>query len=160
MPRNDPTDTGGLFIGRRPGTAPLRMRDAPVGVSKRRRAVDRWLAGFLLLVEVLLLATLWGPQPVGWLWVGSHVDFHTGSVELGIISAFAGMMVTLFGTLVLAKQVDHAWKLVRRASGIEQQDGMIERLFVVSIGIGASAFCFWLFVIQGPGSSLWSAQAL
>ena len=29
MPRNDPTDTGGLFIGRRPGTAPLRYKARP-----------------------------------------------------------------------------------------------------------------------------------
>jgi hypothetical protein len=160
MPRNDPTDTGGLFIGRRPGTAPLKMRDAPIGISPRRRAVDRVLAAALLALEILVLATLWGPQPVGWLWVGSQADFHTGSVEVGIVVAFTGMLFTLFGTLVAAKQIDHAWKLVRRASGIKQEEGMLERLFVVSIGVGASAFCFWLFVIHGPGSSLWSAQAL
>ena len=35
MPRNDPTDTGGLFIGRRPGTGPLHYRAAP---GARRRA--------------------------------------------------------------------------------------------------------------------------
>ena len=35
MPRNDPTDTGGLFIGRRPGTAPLRYKADP---SPGRRA--------------------------------------------------------------------------------------------------------------------------
>ena len=35
MPRNDPTDTGGLFIGRRPGTAPLRY---PARSGARRRA--------------------------------------------------------------------------------------------------------------------------
>lgn len=160
MPRNDPTDTGGLFIGRRPGTAPLRMRATPRDVSERRQMLDRWLARGLLGLEVLVLATLWGPQPLGWLWVGSHVDFQTGSVEAGIVAAFSGMMVTLFGTLVIAKQIDHAWKLVRRASGIAQQEGMIERLFVVSIVIGTTAFCIWLFVIQGPGSSLWSAQSL
>ncbi|MEA2348193.1 MAG: hypothetical protein QOG62_1980 [Thermoleophilaceae bacterium] len=136
------------------------MRDAPIGVSKRRRMVDRALAVGLLALEVVVLATLWGPQPVAWLWVGSQADFQTGSVEVGIVVAFTGMLVTLFGTLVVAKQIDHGWKLVRRASGIKQEDGMLERLFVVSIGIGASAFTFWLFVIHGPGSSLWSAQAL
>ena len=30
MASNDPTDTGGLFVGRRPGTAPLKYRAQPV----------------------------------------------------------------------------------------------------------------------------------
>ena len=44
MPRNDPTDTGGLFIGRRPGTAPLRYKADP---ERGRRAAppDRRAAG-------------------------------------------------------------------------------------------------------------------
>ena len=35
MPRNDPTDTGGLFIGRRPGTAPLRYKADPSRAGER-----------------------------------------------------------------------------------------------------------------------------
>jgi hypothetical protein len=30
---NDPTETGGLFIGRRPGTAPLRYRAIGLGIA-------------------------------------------------------------------------------------------------------------------------------
>lgn len=158
MASNDPTDTGGLFIGRRPGTAPIRYRGtaAPEGSPRARR--DKWVARALLALEVLLLATLWGPQPMAWLWVGSQVDYLTDSVEAGIIAAFSGMMVTLFGTLVVAKQLDHAWKLARRASGIDQKGGAIEWIFVVSAAIGVSAFCIWLFVINGPGSQFFSGQ--
>jgi hypothetical protein len=158
MPKNDPTDNGGLFIGRRPGTAPLRYRGTPAPASQSRRQFDRWLAALILTGEVILLATLWGPQPLGWLWVGSHVDYQTGSVEAGIVAAFAGMLVTLFATLGLAIQLDYAWKLVRRASGIEQQRGAIEWIFVVSIAIGVTAFCIWLFVIEGPGSQFFSPR--
>ncbi len=57
MPRNDPTDTGGLFIGRRPGTAPVRYRDAEPSSARRRRA-DGLLAHLLLLVELVLCLSL------------------------------------------------------------------------------------------------------
>ena len=50
MPRNDPTDTGGLFIGRRPGTGPLHYRGAPErGGPGRRRADGALAAGVLAL---------------------------------------------------------------------------------------------------------------
>jgi hypothetical protein len=82
------------------------------------------------------------------------VNYWTGSVSAGIASAFAGMMITLFVTLAIAKRVDHAWKLVRRASGIKQEKGAIERIFVISLLLFGSAFAFWFFVIVGPGSQL------
>ena len=44
MPRNDPTDTGGLFIGRRPGTGPLKYRAAP-GARRRGPPAGRRRAG-------------------------------------------------------------------------------------------------------------------
>jgi hypothetical protein len=47
MPRNDPTDTGGLFIGRRPGTGPLRYRGAPERGGAGRRRADGALAAAL-----------------------------------------------------------------------------------------------------------------
>ena len=83
MPRNDPTDTGGLFIGRRPGTAPPRFRVRPAEGSPGRRRFDRALAVALLLLETLLCLSLFGPQPLGWLWVGSQVQYLTGFVTAG-----------------------------------------------------------------------------
>jgi hypothetical protein len=154
MASNDPTDTGGLFIGRRPGTGPLRYRGTPARAGGRRRTADRALAAFLLAVETLLCVSLWGPQPIAWLWFGSQVDYWTGSVSAGISSAFVGMMVTLFVTLALAKRVDHAWRLVRRAAGYEQREGALNKIFIVSLLIVGSVFLFWFFIIQGPGPSL------
>lgn len=159
MASNDPTDTGGLFIGRRPGTAPLRYRRAPVAAGAGRRRFDRLLAAGILALETLVLMTLWGPQPAGWLWVGSQLDYLTDSVEVGLVTAFGGMCLTLMGTLAIAKRLDHAWKLARRAAGHEQKSGAIEWIFVVSIAVGLVAFCIWLFVIEGPGSQLVSPRA-
>ena len=154
MASNDPTDTGGLFVGRRPGTGPLRYRGTPTRAGGRRRAIDHVIAGFLLLIETLLCVSLWGPQPIAWLWVGSQVDYQTDSVEAGIAVAFIGMLFTLFLTLALARRVDHAWRLVRRAAGYEQKEGAINKIFVVSILIAGTAFLFWFFVIVGPGPSI------
>src|SRR5919198_3820825 len=117
MPSNDPTNTGGLFIGRRPGTAPLRYRAQPVRAGAVRRRVDDVFAALILALETLLLVTVWGPQPAGWLWVGAQVDHETGSVSFGILVAFLGMLLTMFTTIAIAMRLDRAWKLVRRASG-------------------------------------------
>jgi hypothetical protein len=158
MASNDPTDTGGLFIGRRPGTAPLKYRAQPVTAGQGRRTADKFLSGLILTLETLLCLTLWGPQPAGWLWVGSHVDYQTDSVALGIIVAFTGMLVTLFFTLSVARRLDYAWKLVRRAAGYEQKKGALEWIFVISLAIAGSAFLVWFFIIEGPGSSVFSGQ--
>jgi hypothetical protein len=154
MPRNDPTDTGGLFIGRRPGTAPLRYRSQPVTAGAGRQRLDRALSAAILTAETLLCLTVWGPQPVGWLWVGSQIDYQTDSIELAIVTAFVGMLLTLMVTLALAKQLDHAWKLVRRAAGYDQKQGALEWIFVISLAIAGTAFAIWFFLIQGPGPSI------
>lgn len=154
MVSNDPSDTGGLFIGRRPGTAPMRYREGTQKARGPRKTADRALAALLLFIEIVLCVSLWGPQPIAWLWVGSQVDYQTGSVSAGIVSAFIGMLFTLFLTLMLAKRVDHAWKLVRRASGIRQEKGALERIFIISLIITIIPFMVWFFFIEGPGPSL------
>jgi hypothetical protein len=154
MASNDPTDTGGLFVGRRPGTGPLRYRGTPQRGGAGRRGADRVLAFFLLVIETVLCLSLWGPQPIGWLWVGSQVDYQLDSVEAGITVAFIGMLTTLFITLALAKRVDHAWRLVRRAAGYEQKEGALNMIFIISLLVVGSAFLIWFFLIEGPGPSL------
>jgi hypothetical protein len=108
----------------------------------------------ILVVEVLLLLTLWGPQPLGWLWVGGHIQGWTGNIELAITIPFLGMLATLFFTLVIVKRLDHAWRLVRRAAGHPQREGVVERVFVISAGIAGLIFSFWFLVIAGPGPQI------
>jgi hypothetical protein len=154
MARNDPTDTGGLFIGRRPGTAPPRFRVRPGADSPGRRRFDSAIAVGILLLETLLCLSLFGPQPAGWLWVGSQVQYWTGFVTAGITTIMLGCLASLFFTMMLAKRLDHAWKLVRRASGHRQDRGALERIFAVSVVLAVAIFGFWFFIIQGPGSNL------
>ncbi len=153
MASNDPTDTGGLFIGRRPGTAPVRYPEVEPA-SQRRRRWDALLAHGLLAVELLLCLTLFGPQPLAWFWIGSQVDYQTGYVTAGIATIMLGCLASLMLTMALAKRVDHAWKLVRRAAGHRQERGALERIFVISVAIAFVIFTVWFLVVQGPGPSL------
>ena len=154
MASNDPTDTGGLFIGRRPGTAPVRFRDTPVTAGPARQRVDRLLAAGILVLETLLCLSLFGPQPLGWLWVGSQVEYLTGAVTAGISTVMLGCLASLMLTMVLAKRLDHAWRLVRRAGGHRQERGALEIIFAVSVGVALVVFGIWFFLIEGPGPSL------
>jgi hypothetical protein len=153
MASNDPTDTGGLFIGRRPGTAPVRWRDDVTATSELRRRLDDVLADCLLAVEILLCLSLLGPQPVAWLWVGSQVDYLTGYVTAGIATALLGSLASLMLTMSAAKRVDHGWRLVRRAAGHRQEHGALERIFASSVAVAVVAFGIWFLIIQGPGPS-------
>jgi hypothetical protein len=154
MPRNDPTDTGGLFIGRRPGTAPLRYKADPDRGGDRRRRTDAVLAAGVLVLESLVCLTLWGPQPVAWLWVGSQIDYHAGSITLALVVTFLGMLGTLMITLGIATRLDRVWRILRRAAGHEQQEGILPRIFAVTAIIALVLFSLWFWIIEGPAPML------
>ncbi len=157
MPRNDPTETGGLFIGRRPGTRPLKYPQMPERDVRRMR-IDSALANLVLLAEIVLCLTLWGPQPVGWLWVGSQIDYLSGSVMLGIVTAFLGLLTTLMVTLAVCARLDGWWRILRRAAGHDQQEGALGKIFMVTAVICGAAFLFWFLFIEGPGPQLAPTQ--
>jgi hypothetical protein len=152
--RTDPTDNGGLFVGRRPGTAPVRYRTNPETVDRRRARVDGVFAGAILGVMGLIAATFWGPIPVAWLWIGAQLQHESGSVSVALFVAFLGMLLTLMAGLALVKRLDQFWILVRRAAGHDQVAGAIGPVFATAAVIGTTLFCIWLFVIAGPGASL------
>ena len=147
--RTDPTDNGGLFIGRRPGTRPIKYRALPKFADARRQMLDRWLAVALLIAMAIVNLLFWGPLPVAWMWVGSQVDYASGSTFLGIITAFMGLLFTLLLGLIVLRRMDSAWILVRRAAGVDQREGMLARIFVVTCGIGTLVFVTWLVVFSG-----------
>jgi hypothetical protein len=152
--RTDPSDNGGLFVGRRPGTAPIHFRSLPERGSEARRRVDRVLANVIFIGMVLGSVLCWGPIPVACLWVGSEVNYLTGDVFLGIVMAMVALFVLLFGTLMLLRRMDSAWILVRRAAGYDQRSGALGRVFAATAAICAAAFSFWFIVIHGPGSNV------
>lgn len=152
--RTDPSDNGGLFVGRRPGTAPTHFRALPQRGSTARQLIDRVLANAIFAGMVIGSLLCWGPIPVACLWVGSQVNYLTGDIFLGIVMAMAALFVLLFGTLMLLRRMDSAWILVRRAAGYDQRGGALGRVFGATAAVCVAAFSFWFLVIHGPGSSV------
>lgn len=150
--RTDPSETGGLFIGRRPGTAPVRYPALPnLGTELRQRA-DGFLADILLASMAVTCLVCWAPIPLACLWLGSQVNYLTGSVSLGILVAFIGLFVLLFGALAVMQRLDRAWILVRRAAGHDQRKGALARIFAIAAVVVGAGFMFWFWVIHGPAS--------
>lgn len=152
--RTDPTDTGGLFVGRRPGTAPTHYRAQPEGGSPGRRRLDALVAHAVLALMVVVNLLFWGPLPALSLWIASQVQYQTGSVSLGILLGFLTLLVLLFGGLALLKRIDRFWILARRAAGHDQRQGALGRVFATTAVIGTVGFTFWLLFIGGLGSTL------
>jgi hypothetical protein len=157
--RTDPTDTGGLFVGRRPGTAPVRFRALPKRGSEARQRVDGSFASVLFAAMTALSLLCWGPIPIACLWIGSQVNYLTGSVSFGILVAFAALLALLFGSLAILRRLDQAWILVRRAAGHDQRTGALGRIFAATAAVCAVVFTFWFLIIHGPGSNLSSGNA-
>jgi hypothetical protein len=152
--RSDPSDNGGLFVGRRPGTAPVRFRTVPERAGELRQRVDGSLAGVMLAAITLLCLLCWGPIPIACLWLGSQANYLTGSVSLGLLVSFIALFALLFGVLALMKRLDNAWILVRRAAGYDQRTGVLGRIFAATAVVCALGFMLWFLVIHGPGTSL------
>jgi hypothetical protein len=150
--RSDPSDNGGLFVGRRPGTAPVRFRKLPERGSEKRQRVDGSIANAMVAAMVVLSLLCWGPIPLACLWVGSQIDYLSGSIGIGILVSFVALFVLLFGSLALLKRLDQAWILVRRAAGHDQRSGIMGRIFGTTAVVCGLAFAFWFVVIHGPGS--------
>lgn len=148
--RSDPSDTGGLFVGRRPGTAKTHFAVPPQRPRRAREQVDGLLAHVLLAAMTAISLLSWGPIPLTGLWLGSQADYLSGSVNLGIVVSFASVFALLFGALSLLRRLDHAWILVRRAAGHDQRAGALARIFAMAAACGTLAFAFWFLVVNGP----------
>ena len=147
--RTDPTDNGGLFISRRPGTRPVRYREVPERRQGPRRAIDEVVAASILTLMGLVAVGFWGPIPMAWLWVTAQIKYHSGSVSLGIFFGFLGMLLTLLAGLALMRRLDQFWILARRAAGHDQRKGVIGPVFAVAAVIGVTLFTIWLVFIAG-----------
>jgi hypothetical protein len=156
--RTDPTDNGGLFIGRRPGTASIRYRALPERRLGMRHAFDKLFAALLLAVMMLVSLALWGPIPAAWMWLGAQLQHQTGSGSLAIAVSCLGLLLTLLAGLVLLKRLDQFWILVRRAAGYDQRTGTIATVFAIATVTGVTLFAMWFLLFAGSGTELFGAR--
>jgi hypothetical protein len=156
--RTDPTDTGGLFVSRRPGTRPIRYRALPQRGDEKRRRLDEALAAGFLAVMVVISLAFWGPLPLACLWIGGHAQWLTDSVGIGILASFTTLGAGLLLGLMMLKRLDFAWILVRRAAGHDQREGVIGRIFMLCCMVGVPAFGIWFLFFSGASLSGLSVQ--
>lgn len=158
--RTDPTDTGGLFVTRRPGTRPIQYREAPRRGDRRRQRLDGLVAAALLAAMVVVNLCFWGPLPLACLWIGGRTQYLTNSIGFGLLAAF----VTLGGGLLLGlsvlKRLDYAWILVRRAAGHDQRQGVIGKIFMICCMIGVPIFGVWFLFFSGASLAGVNVQGL
>lgn len=152
--RTDPTDNGGMFVGRRPGTAPVRYRALIQQGSPARRRVDKAIAFFVAGCMVLLNLLFWGPIPAAGLWVAAQVQYRTGNIGTALVVGFAVIMFMLFGSLSILKRIDQTWILIRRAAGYDQRKGILTPVFATTCAIGVVCFTVWLLGFAGLGPML------
>lgn len=157
--RTDPTDTGGLFVTRRPGTRPTQYRTPPQRGDGRQRRRDALVAAGLLALMVLVNLSFWGPLPLACLWIGGHAQYVTDSVGFGLLAAFTTLIGGLLLGLMALKRLDFAWILVRRAAGHDQREGLIGRIFMICCMIGAPVFGFWFLFFSGAQMTGISVQS-
>ena len=104
----------------------------------------------MLALEALLCVSVWGPQPLAWLWIGSQVVGQTDSNMLGVVVAFFGILATTFITLALANRLDRFWRLLRRAAGHDQREGVLARMFGATAVVALVVFAVWFLIVKGP----------
>lgn len=158
--RTDPSDTGGLFVTRRPGTRPVQYRTPPRRGDDRRQRLDGLIAAGLLALMVLVNLCFWGPLPLACLFLGGRTQYVTDSIGAGLLVAFITLMGGLLLGLMALKRLDYAWILVRRASGHDQRHGVIGRIFMICCMIGVPIFGVWFLFFSGASLSGVDVQGL
>ena len=116
--------------------------------------IQRKLASALVaIVEIALCLSIFGPQPLGWLWVGSQIE-AAGSLSGGLAVAFIGTVTTIVLTVWLGKRLERVWVLLHPRAADEERVGFFETAFVISTVLAVVGFAIWFFVFAGPGPTI------
>ena len=59
------------------------------------------------------------------------------------------MIATLMLTLALCARLDRAWRILRRAAGHEQREGVLVRIFAVTAVVAGLGFVVWFLILEG-----------
>jgi hypothetical protein len=106
------------------------------------------------LIELLLCLSIFGPQPLGWLWVGSQVNFATDSLMAGMATAFIGSVVSICATVWIARRIEVYWVGRNPDAPWLGGRGLFETALVLATILALVGFVFWFFIIAGPGPTI------
>lgn len=104
-------------------------------------------------LEIALCLSIFGPQPLAWLWIGSQVE-ASGSLTGGLAVAFVGSVTTIIATVWLGKRLERVWLVLRPEAAREGRVGLFETAFVISTLLAVVGFVFWFLIVAGPGPTI------
>jgi hypothetical protein len=102
----------------------------------------------------LLCLSIFGPQPIGWLWVGSQVNYATDSLMSGLATAFVGSVISICATVWIARRIEAYWFSRNPDAPWLGGRGLFETALVLATILSVVGFMFWFFVIAGPGPTI------
>ncbi|HEX2128379.1 MAG TPA: hypothetical protein VHF58_04090 [Solirubrobacterales bacterium] len=105
------------------------------------------------VAEIVLCLSIFGPQPLAWLWVGSQVE-AAGSLSSGLAVAFIGTVSTIIATVWLGKRLERVWATLHPQAAAEGRVGLFETAFVISTVLAVVGFAIWFFIFAGPGPTI------
>src|SRR5436190_5674319 len=101
---------------------------------------------FLLAIEAVGSLLMWAGIPLAWLWIGGRVYALTGSLGADLGVAFLGFVLTLFLALSGLRRVDQGWIMLRRRAGVDQEEGALSQIVVVSATLALVIFIGWYYL--------------
>jgi hypothetical protein len=111
----------------------------------------------LILIAIMLGGglVLWVAVPVGWLYVGGHVEGKTNSIGAAMGVMLVGVVASILAIVPMLGWLNRKHVELREARGLESHGAtVLEAVMTVSAVIAVVAFAIWFFVIEGPGPSL------
>ena len=109
-------------------------------------------AATLLVAQALANLALWVPLPLVVLWVASQIDYHSGSLALGVAAGFAVLLVGVRVGVLLVHRIDSAW--LDAANTLRWRDSALSYIAGSCAVIGGGGFGFWLMFVGGLQSSM------
>ncbi len=116
-----------------------------------RQLVRLGSSGVLFTAMVLVASVgLWIAVPVGWLFVGSQVQFLTGSVGAALATAMIGFLLTVAVVVRLLLWLSLKLGDLREARGLPSLGpAPLEGVLVISASIAFVVFLAWFYLVSG-----------
>jgi hypothetical protein len=109
------------------------------------------LSGLILIVIMLGGGiALWIGVPVGWLFIGSHVQAATHSLGTAVLVTLVGAVVTILVIVPVLGWLNRKHVELREARGLETGGATaLEAVMTISAGIAVVAFGAWFLLFSG-----------
>ena len=159
--RTDPSENGGLFVGRRPGTAPVRFRALPKRGSEMRQRDRRLARRRPARGDDAAVPAVLGADPARLPVARARRPTTSRAASA---SASSSSFVGAVRAAVRRARADEAPRQRRGSScaappATTSAPGVLGRIFAATAVVCALVFLLWFLVIHGPGTSLVVAAA-